>query len=71
MIDDRMFDWMFLDDDDEIGELNHKFQLYEGEQEMLEKISSDEVQKKLEPVQIKPNSKIQQKVPSNSKKNDK
>lgn len=38
---------------------------------MLEKISSDEVQKKLEPVQIKPNSKIQQKVPSNSKKNDK
>jgi hypothetical protein len=30
-IDDKMFDWILLDDDEGLWDLNHKFDVYEGE----------------------------------------
>jgi hypothetical protein len=32
LIDDKMFDWIFLEEDQPQFELGHKFNIYEGEE---------------------------------------
>lgn len=35
MLDDKMYDWMFLDEEESPLELIHKFDFYEGEEELI------------------------------------
>jgi hypothetical protein len=35
LIDDRMFDWVLLDDEEPVGELHHKFDIYDREEDVL------------------------------------
>ena len=52
LIDDKMFDWMFLEDEESNLELNHRFDLYEGEDELVKKISKELEEKESENVEV-------------------
>ena len=59
MINDQMYDWILLEDDEEFVDLNYKFDVYDGEEEMIQKIESEVREKKSQKLISRPNPKMQ------------
>ena len=53
-----MYDWMFLEEEESPLELIHKFDFYEGEEELIQKISKEIEDKKSQNIPVHQNSKI-------------
>ena len=70
-IDDKMYDWMFLEDEETPLELIHKFDFYEGEEQLVKKISKEIEEKQSENIPVHPNSKMSQLSSKGKGKGDK
>lgn len=71
LVDDKMFDWMFLEDEESNLELSHRFDLYEGEEDLVKKISKELEEKASENIEVHKNIQYSEGVSKQKMKGDK